>query len=121
MRESGEMYLETILLLKKRQGVVRSVDIAREMGFSKPSVSRAMGILKKNGFITIDRSGEIELTATGQERAELIYDRHQTITTFLQLTLELSEEQTEEDACKIEHILSEEVFLKMKDYIKKHS
>lgn len=109
MHESGENYLETILILKEKNGVVRSIDIARELNFSKPSVSRAMGILKENGFITMQTSGEIGLTESGTKKAREIYGRHQLLTLFLEKTAGVGREMAEENACRMEHILDEPV------------
>lgn len=109
MQESGENYLETILMLKERSGAVRSIDIARELNFSKPSVSRAMGILRENGFITVEPTGEIELTESGQKRAREIYGRHRLLTAFLQKVAEVPADTAEENACRMEHILSQDV------------
>ncbi len=117
MYESGENYLETILVLKKRNGVVRSIDIARELNFSKPSVSRAVGLLKEDGYIEMDREGQICLTETGICKAESIYERHQILTRFLIQTAGVSEGTAEEDACRIEHILSEETYIGIKKYL----
>ncbi len=119
IHESGEMYLETILILLQKNGSVRSIDIANELNFSKPSVSRAMGILKNEGMITMDEIGQISLTPEGRKKAESIYERHKTITAFLSRTLCLDPSLTEEDACRMEHILSQEVFEKMKEYVEK--
>lgn len=120
MYESGENYLETILLLKKRKGLVRSIDIARELNFSKPSVSRAVGILKEDGFILVDESGYIELTDKGSQKAESVYERHRYLTLFLEKIINVSSEIAEEDACKIEHIISEETFQNIKKYYDEH-
>ena len=117
MYESGENYLETILMLKEKQGTVRSIDIARTLNFSKPSVSRAVGILKDDGYITMERGGGIELTEKGKEKAADIYERHQLLTEFLKKVAGVSEEIAEEDACKMEHILSDEVFLGIKGFM----
>ena len=115
---SGENYLETILLLKREKGYVRSIDIATKMGFSKPSVSRAMGLLRENGYITMDpREGWIELTEKGQEVAERMYERHDLICRWLK-ALGVSQETAEEDACRIEHDLSEETFERIKEHIR---
>lgn len=111
--ESGEDYLETILILEKKNGTVRSVDIAIEMGFSKPSVSRAMGILKKSGYIIVDEKGHILLTEDGRQLAERIYGRHQTISRFFIEVLGVSEEIAIKDACRIEHDLSDETYEKL--------
>ncbi len=117
MYESGENYLETILVLQKKNGSVRSIDIARELEFSKPSVSRAMGLLRESGHIEIDTNGEIQLTNLGLEKANAIYERHQVITSFLMKTTNVSREVAETDACKMEHILGEEVYQGMKRFI----
>ena len=114
LHESGEMYLETILSLKNRFGDVRSTDIANEMNVSKPSVSRAVGLLKDNGCITFDPNGMILLTDTGRFVAEKIYERHNILSQFL-AALGVSDETAARDACKIEHIISDETF----DIIKK--
>lgn len=109
MHESGENYLETILMLKEKNGSVRSIDIARELNFSKPSVSRAMGILRESGFIIMEPSGEIKLTEEGRQKAEAIYSRHRLLTRFLQNITGVTEEMAEENACRMEHILDQEV------------
>lgn len=118
MHESRENYLETILILKKRNGNVRSIDIARELEFSKPSVSRAVGILKDEGYILIDEDGHIEFTDKGREKAKNVYEKHLLITDFLVKALGVSSETAEEDACKIEHIISEDTFMGIKKYLK---
>lgn len=119
MYESGENYLETILMLKEKNGSVRSIDIARELEFSKPSVSRAVGILKENGYITVESSGEIEMTSEGMNLAQSIYERHKLLTRFLIDTAKVSKEIAEADACKMEHIISPEVLQGIKDFMKK--
>lgn len=121
MYESGENYLETILVLSKRYGTVRSIDIAREMEFSKPSVSRAVGILKDNGFIHIDQEGMISLTEMGQKKAEHVYERHRLLTAFLKDIIGVAPKVAEEDACRIEHIISEETFQGMKEFLYLHN
>jgi len=118
MYESGENYLETILILKEKKGFVRSIDIAKEMNFSKPSVSRAIGILKETGYIEVDENGHIELTKQGLEKASEIYERHKLLTRFIIEITKVSEEVAEEDACRMEHILSEEVFNGIKEFMK---
>lgn len=118
IHQSGEDYLETILLLKREKGYVRSIDIATKLGYSKPSISRAMTILKKENFIVMDEKGYITLTDMGMEMAQKIYLRHETITQFLVKSLNLDEKIAEDDACKIEHVISEETLMKMQDYIK---
>lgn len=117
--ESGEMYLETILVLQQRNSKVRSIDISEEMQFSKPSVSRAIKLLKTNGYINVDAQGYITFTEKGKEVAEDIYDRHQVLTECL-MFLGVSEELAAKDACKIEHDLSKETFAAIKKHMKKY-
>lgn len=114
--ESGEMYLETILILKNRYGYVRSIDIANELKYSKPSVSRAVSILKENGYITNDPHGMILLTDKGMEIASSIYDRHKTLTSYL-ISLGVSEETAQTDACRMEHVISNETLQKIKEHM----
>ncbi|WP_264472837.1 metal-dependent transcriptional regulator [Intestinibacillus massiliensis] len=114
IQESGENYLETILTLERRNGVVRSIDIANELGFSKPSVSRAMGVLKKAGLIEQEAYGNIQLTEAGRARATEVYRRHLLITRFLVETLELDPAIAEQDACRIEHVISPETLSRMR-------
>ncbi len=114
--ESGENYLETILILIQKGKGVRSIDIAEEMGFSKPSISRAVGILKKDGYIEVDSGGFISLTDSGYEIAEKIYERHRVITRFL-IKLGVNEVTAAEDACRIEHDISDESFQKLKEHV----
>ena len=109
LHESGEMYLETIFLLKNRFGYVRSIDIAKELGYSKPSVSRAVSLLRENDYICLDPNGMILLTDKGLEIAQNIYDRHRCLTMFLE-SLGISKETAQEDACRIEHVISDETF-----------
>lgn len=111
--ESGENYLETILILKSRGLEVRSIDIVREMNLSKPSVSRAMKILKEGGFINIDADGFITLTENGTEVAERIYERHRVLTDWL-IGIGVNEKTAAEDACKLEHVISDESFQAIK-------
>jgi len=118
--ESGENYLETILLLKKKSGYVRAVDVANELNFSKPSVSRALGILKNAGYVEIEPNGNILLTPLGEEKAGEIYERHRLITRFLVMTLGVSDEIASADACRIEHFLSSESFSKIREYVEKN-
>lgn len=117
--ESGENYLETILLLQKRTGNVHSVDIAAEMDFSKPSVSRAMGILKKNGYIIMEDDGRIVLTESGMEEATSVLDKHLTLTRFITENLNVPKEIAEKDACRIEHVISPETYQGIKNIMKK--
>ena len=120
MHESGEDYIETIYLLKKRKGLVRSIDVANELGFSRPSVSRAVGILKESGLITMEEDGELNLTDEGVRVAKKVYEKHTTLTTFLMMTAGVDAETAETDACRIEHIISPETFKGIKRYIKEH-
>ena len=113
--ESQEMYLETILRLKKKNGSVRAIDIAEELGYSKPSVSRAVGIMKKDGFIVVHVDGLIDLTVTGKEKAENIFARHKSLTQVL-VVMGLSPEAAEENACRVEHVITEEAFEAIKKY-----
>ena len=107
IQESGENYLETILQLEMRNGTVRAVDIANELGYSKPSVTRAMGVLKKAGLVDQELYGTIQLTEAGRKRANEIYDRHVLIKEFLMTVLSLDARTAETDACRIEHIVSQ--------------
>lgn len=120
MHESGENYLETILRLKEKKGTVRSIDIARELGFSKPSVSRAMGILRENGYILMEPSGEIQLTASGSRKAQEIYGRHLLLTRFLLEVAGVSAGMAEENACRMEHILDQEVVDGISRFMEEH-
>ncbi len=116
IHESGEMYMEAVLVLKQKTGFVRSVDVAEYLGYSKPSVSRAMGILRREEYLTIDATGDITLTAKGQAVAEMIYERH-TLLTELLTGLGVPEEIAANDACKIEHDLSPETFAAIKRHV----
>lgn len=116
--ESGENYLETILVLTKRNGSVRSIDIAEEMNFTKASVSRAMSILKRDNYIIMEPDGRILLTKDGQKKATTVYDRHVTLTRFINEILGVDEEIAEKDACRIEHIISPETFAGIKGMLK---
>ena len=107
--ESQEMYLETILKIQKRKGSVRSVEIAEELGYSRPNVSRAVGIMKDDGFIVVKKDGLIELTESGKEKAENIFSRHKSLTQAL-VVMGLSPEAAEENACRVEHVITEEAF-----------
>lgn len=115
IHESSEDYLETILILKERIGQVRSIDIATEMNYSKPSISVAMKKLRENGYIEVDRDGFITLTDSGYEIASSIYDRHKLLTKFF-ISLGVNAEVAALDACKIEHDLSEETFQKIREH-----
>ena len=121
IKESGEMYLETILVLKNRNGSVRSIDVANELNYSKPSVSRAMGILKENGMIITEPNGNILLTEKGEAVAQGILDRHNYISKYLVKALNVREDTALDDACKIEHIISDESFKQIKEWVKNNS
>lgn len=118
MQESGEMYLETIFTLSERIERVRSIDICREMGYSKPSVSRAVGLLKKAEHIEVDSEGFITLTQSGLKIAKTIFERHTVLTKML-VSLGVSEDTAARDACKIEHSISEETFEAIKEFYKR--
>ena len=117
--ESAEDYLERILILQERNKEVRSIDIAHDMGFSKPSISVAMKKLKEAGLIVIDDNGFITLTKEGHVIADKVYERHCVLTKVL-TSIGVSEEQAEKDACKVEHVISEETFNAIKEHIEKH-
>lgn len=117
---SCEDYLEAVLVLQKKKVMVRSVDLARHMGFSKPSISHAVGVLKNGGFLTVDEDGYFHLTEDGREVAEKIYERHQFFTEQL-VAVGVDRESAERDACRIEHAISEEAFQKLKASVEKQS
>ena len=117
LKESGEMYLETIYVLCNKTPYVRSVDVAEHMNFSRASVSRGMGLLKKQELIEVDKDGYITLTESGRAVAQKIMERHDILTEFL-LSLGVDEKTAEEDACRIEHIISDKTFTKIKSFIK---
>jgi len=119
IQESAENYLETILVLTKRIGTVRSIDIVNELDFAKPSVSVYVRNLRDNGFIDIDKSGYITLTPTGLQIAESIYERHQILTRML-ISLGVDPQTAENDACRIEHVISTETFLAIKAHLEEH-
>ena len=119
IQESGEMYLETIYVLLKKKSIVRSVDVAEHMGYSKPSISRAVGLLKNGGFIEIAKDGGITLTQTGAVVAEKIYARH-TLLSKLLISLGVSPETATEDACRMEHAISDESFHAIKAHVEKY-
>lgn len=118
IRESGEMYLEAILVLSKTMSQVRSVDVAEYLGYSKPSVSRAMGILREENYICVNREGGLLLTEKGRALAEMIYERH-TILTQLLKSLGVPEQTAAADACRIEHVISDESFQALKAHAAK--
>jgi Mn-dependent DtxR family transcriptional regulator len=119
IHESGEMYLETIHVLLKKNGSVRSIDVSEHMGYSKPSVSRAVGLLKKGGYIIVDKDGYITLTEAGLEVAQKIYERH-TILSGLLVMLGVDPEVAAEDACKLEHAISDVSFNAIKAHLEKY-
>lgn len=119
IQESGEMYLETIHILLQKNGSVRSIDVCEHMGYSKPSVSRAVGILKNAGYIEVDRHGYITLTDLGLEVAHKMYERH-TLLTELLVRLGVDRETAADDACKIEHHISEKSFEAIKKFVEEN-
>lgn len=119
VRESGEMYLEAILVLAKKSGYVRSIDVSEYLGYSKPSVSRAVGILREGGYILVEKDGAITLTDSGKKLAETIYERH-TVLSDLLIRLGVDEKTATDDACRIEHVISDESFQAIKQYYYQH-
>jgi Mn-dependent DtxR family transcriptional regulator len=115
LQESGEMYLEAIHVLSGTMAMVRSIDVSEYLGYSKPSVSRAVGLLKSGGYLTVDRDGGLNLTDSGREIAEKIYERH-TLLTKLLIQMGVSREVAAADACKLEHAISDESFQAIKNY-----
>ena len=120
LHESGEMYLETILILSQKQNMVRSIDVAEDMGFSKPAVSRAMAKLKADKYILIDSEGYIALTESGRQIAEKIYERHTILTRFL-IRLGVDEEIAAAAACKIAHDMSDKTFDAIKNHVREYN
>ena len=116
LQESGEMYLETILILTQEKGNVRSIDISERMGFSKPSVSRAVGLLKNGGYINVEKDGHITLTEEGRYVANRTYDRHRVLSAFFR-SIGVPEDVAVNDACRIEHVISDETFAALKKHI----
>ena len=119
IQESAENYLEAILILMQKNVQVRSIDVAHYTGFSKPSISRAVGLLRDNGYVSIDQNGLLGLTEAGLKIAETIYERH-TVLTDLLTKLGVSPETAAEDACRIEHVISAETFDKLKEHVRKY-
>lgn len=119
LQESGEMYLETILILSREKGYVRSIDISEHMGYSKPSVSRAVGLLKSGNYITVEEDGHILLTDEGRQIAEKIMNRHTLLTRMLE-SLGVSREIAAADACKMEHVISDETFEAIKNHMQQY-
>ncbi len=118
LQESGEMYLETVYILSKTMPIVRSIDVCEHMGFSKPSVSRAVGLLKAGGYLNVDSKGSLTLTETGAKLGKKIYERHTLLTKFL-TGLGVNKQTALEDACKIEHHISDESFEAIKNFTEK--
>lgn len=116
LQESGQMYLETIFVLSGQKPMVRSIDVGEYMGYSKPSVSRAIGLLKSGGFVTVDDDGALHLTESGRAVAEKIYERH-TILTKMLIGLGVDPKVAAEDACKMEHVISDESFAAIKNHV----
>ncbi len=119
LKESGEMYLETIYVLSQKSSYVRSIDVCDEMGYSKPSVSRAVGLLKEGGYLTVGPEGSLHLTELGTEIAEKTYERH-TVLSKLFVAIGVNPEVAAADACKIEHVISDETFSALKKYMSNH-
>ena len=117
IKESAENYLESILVIKGQKGFVRSIDIANDLGVSKPSVSVAMKNFREEGYITVDNDGNIDLTVKGFEIASRVYERHEVISKAL-MALGVCQETATEDSCKIEHVISDETFDRIKDFLK---
>ena len=120
MKESGEMYLESIYVLCNTKSPVRSIDVAEHMHYSKPSVCRAVGLLKKDGYITVDKDGFISLTDIGIKKAKSIFERHTLLTKML-VSLGVEEETALEDACRMEHVLSDKSFRAIKKHLAEHT
>ena len=120
MQESGEMYLETILVLSREKDAVRAIDVGQKMGYSKPSVSRAMAKLRADGYLLVDGNGYLRLTDKGSAIAEKIYERHHVLSKLL-TRIGVSPETAAEDACRIEHVISDESFTAIKEHVKQHS
>ncbi len=119
IHESGEMYLETIYVLSQKSSVVRSIDVSAYMGYSKPSVSRAIGLLKKDGLVMTDDQGYLKLTDAGWQRAKVIYERHLLLSQLF-VNIGVDEKTASEDACRIEHYISEKTFDAIKRHVEKY-
>ena len=120
LQESGEMYLESIFVLSKRESAVRSIDVGEYLGYSKPSVSRAIGLLKEGGYVNVSSEGYLTLSEKGRELAEKIYERH-TLLTSLLILLGVDEKTASDDACKIEHAISDASFEAIKAHVQKYT
>lgn len=118
LQESAEMYLETIFVLSKKLPAVHSVDVANEMGYSKPSVSRAVGLLKQGGYVEMGEDGALTLTPLGEATAQSIFERHTVLSSFLQ-SIGVSKEIADKDACRIEHVIHKETLTAMKQWLQK--
>ena len=118
LQESGEMYLETIYMLSKQMNIVRSIDVVEHMGYSKPSVSRAVNLLKQGGYLTVEDNGNLRLTDSGRQIAEKIYERHTVLSTML-IGLGVSPDTAADDACRLEHAISDESFEAIKAHVEK--
>ena len=116
LQESGEMYLETILILSKTKKFVRSIDVCEYMGYSKPSISRAVSLLRNDGYVNMDDRGYLSLTEKGQAVAEKIYERHRVLTRAL-TNMGIDTKTAEDDACRIEHVISDDSFAAIKTYV----
>ena len=119
IQESGEMYLESILVLKNTLGQVRAIDVVHYTGYSKPSISRALSLLRVDGMVTVDENGYIELTDKGRERAAKVYERHQILADFFE-SIGVSTATADSDACKVEHVISDETFESIKAHLSKN-
>ena len=119
LHESAEMYLETIYQLSQERSSVRSIDVAESMGYSKPSISRAVGLLKRGGYLLMEKDGALTLTESGLEIARKVYERHTILTTLL-TRLGVSAQRAAEDACKMEHVISDETFEAMKRHLNEY-
>ena len=120
IRESGEMYLETIYILSQKSSAVRGIDVAEYMGFSKPSVSRAIGLLKSDGLVQTDKSGCLQLTESGEAKAKQIYEKHLLLSKLF-INLGVDEDTAIADACRIEHYLSDQTFEAIKNHVRMYS
>ena len=118
LHESGEDYLEAVLVLRQERGIVRSIDVAQHLGFSKPSVSRAVSILKASGYLTMEKDGRLELTPEGEQNAQRVYERHRMLTDWL-IRLGASPEVAAADACRMEHVISPASFQKLAELYQK--
>ena len=116
--ESGEMYLENILVLRSQIEHVRAIDVVKSTGYSKPSISRALGLLKEDGMIEVDAQGHITLTPEGEARAQNVYLRHKSLTSFF-MSIGIDEQTASADACKIEHVISEQAMVKIREYLER--